>query len=99
MKADGECRAAADNQERTFDLGSRQVARELEHKPVDPFVGDEEVGAKTDDRNGNAALGSPGEGFRQLSIAPGPREPARRPARAECREPREGDVLFDHGCP
>src|SRR5205814_10649380 len=77
------------------DLHAREVTGQPEHPRVHARVGDEQVRAEPDRRDREPALRGPGERLVQLVERLGPREGARRPARAERREAGERDVLLD----
>src|SRR5205823_5161585 len=76
------------------DLDGGESAAEPEHERVHALVGDEEVRAEPDGRDGEPALGAPAQQLLDLGERLGPCERAGGAAGAERRVPREGDPLL-----
>src|SRR5205823_3739014 len=95
VQRDGVRRPAPHSQHISVDLDRSQLAAELEHELVDAVVRREQVRAEADGRDTERALLRPGEKLLHLSSGRGPREGARRTARAQRGEPGELDALLD----
>src|SRR5215831_14596247 len=88
-------RAAARYEQVVADLCPRELPRELQHKPVEAGVRDQEVRAETDHRDPQLVLAGIRERRLKLAQRFRPRERRRGPAGAESREAREHDVPID----
>jgi hypothetical protein len=95
VQGDGVRRASARDERLALDARLRELARELEHERVHAVVVHEQVRPEPDDVHGRPAPVCPRQRLLQLVDGLRPREPPRRPARAERREARERDVLLD----
>ena len=95
MEADGVRGAAARDEQVVLRSRGGQVAAELQHERVDTVVGDQEIRAESDGRDGHVVGSRPGERFGQLVERAGSCERARGTAGSDRRESRERDALLD----
>ena len=86
VQTDRVCSAASREQPLAVDARLGELAAQLEHEPVEPVVGDEQVRAEPDGRHGQPFLARPGQRLFQLVDR---LRPCKRLRRAACAERRE----------
>jgi hypothetical protein len=86
MEADGVRCAPARDEPLTANAHLRELAGELQDKPIEALVGHEQIRAESDRRDLQAVLAREAQCFLELAERLGPRECARNAAGAERRE-------------
>src|SRR6266511_4241251 len=99
VEADGERRGAPGDQAPLSDLDGREHSVELERKPRETLVCDEQVGAQADRSRRDVVLLGPREEVGELLDQLGLREPPRSSPGPERRELGEADILLDLHAP
>ena len=91
----GKAGAPAADHRGPLPLDRREVPRQLQHKPAEALIGDQQVGAGSDHADGKALLVGPPEELDQLLLGLRASEVVSRAADPDRRQARQQVVVLD----